>query len=111
MHEFAHTLALQRLQNPAYADAVFIELFDKLMANISNPFFRKRIQERAGLRNYALTNPMEFFAVATEYFFENPEMLAQNHSTIYTLFAQMYNQDLRKMYRREISPLTNLNTH
>ena len=111
IHEFAHALALQRLQNRAYRDKIFVELFDKLMRSISNPMFRKQIQQRAGLRKYAIANAMEFFAVTSESFFENPGLLYHNHRTIYQLFAKMYNQDLIALYERKITPLTNSSLH
>lgn len=108
IHEFAHTLAVQRLKNRAFRDKVFVKLFDVLMRSAANPQFRESIQQQAGFRKYALTNNMEFFAVATESFFENPEMLYKNQAKIYALFAQMYNQELVSLYRRPITPLTNL---
>lgn len=106
VHEFAHTLAFQRLHNKAFRDVFFVDAFDKLMKNVSHPGFRKRIQQRARLRRYALTNPMEFFAVATEVFFETPHQLKRNHDTIYKLFVEMYNQDLAELFSRAVQPLT-----
>lgn len=106
IHEFAHTLAFQRLHNNAFRDVFFEDAFDKLMKNVSHPGFRKRIQQRAQFRSYALTNPMEFFAVATEVFFENPYQLMRNHATIYKLFVKMYNQDLAELFHRKVQPLT-----
>ncbi len=108
IHEFAHTLALQQLNNNAFKDRFFEDNFNKLMNTISNPVFRKIIQQRAGLRNYALTNPMEFFAVVSEAFFENPFQLYRNHKSIYVLLTKMYNQDLIRFYKKGVQPLTNL---
>ena len=105
IHEFAHTLAFQRLNNRAFRDAFFVDAFDKLMRSVSHPAFRKRIQQRAGFRKYALTNPMEFFAVATEVFFENPQQLKSRHPTIYKLFVEMFNQDLAAHFAKGIQPL------
>jgi len=110
IHEFAHTLAVQRLKNRAFRDEVFVKLFDVLMRSAAKPAFRAQMQEHAGLRKYAQTNNMEFFAVATESFFENPEQLYKNEPKIYTLFAQMYNQELISLYRRAVTPLTNLHS-
>ncbi len=105
IHEFAHVLALQRLQNRAFKDRVFKAAFDKLMANLENPLFRLSMQKRVGLRKYALTNPMEFFAVATEAFFENPVALYASNPVLYDLFAQMYNLDLMRIYNRPVQAL------
>jgi len=45
------------------------------------------------LRDYAATNPAEFFAVATEYFFEKPKELKQKHPELYDELKQFYHQD------------------
>ena len=108
IHEFAHTLAVQRLKNRAFRDKIFVKLFDILMRSAASPDFRQDIQQQAGFRKYALANNMEFFAVATESFFENPALLYKNQPKIYALFSQMYNQELMSLYSRPIHPLTNL---
>jgi Mlc titration factor MtfA (ptsG expression regulator) len=105
LHEFAHVLALQRLNNRAFKDLYFAAAFDKLMGNLKSPLFRSAIQRRLKLRRYALTNPMEFFAVATEAFFENPIVMYQNNHIMYQLFEEMYNQNLIDLYQRPVQPL------
>jgi Mlc titration factor MtfA (ptsG expression regulator) len=46
------------------------------------------------LRDYAQTNEAEFFAVATEVFFEQPKRLQRELPEIYELLARFYNLDL-----------------
>ncbi|MES2764122.1 MAG: zinc-dependent peptidase, partial [Bacteroidota bacterium] len=36
----------------------------------------------------------EFFAVASEYFFERPELLKSKHPELYALMEQIFKQDL-----------------
>ena len=45
------------------------------------------------LDNYGATNPAEFFAVATEAFFERPYALRQRHPRLYAEFARYFQQD------------------
>lgn len=45
------------------------------------------------LREYAATSPGEFFAVATEGFFEQPNRLRDAHADLYRLLAEFYRQD------------------
>lgn len=53
-----------------------------------------RVQEgRSLLRQYAATNEAEFFAVATEAFFERPWALRKRHPELYALLAETYGQD------------------
>ncbi|HEY4282208.1 MAG TPA: M90 family metallopeptidase [Chthoniobacterales bacterium] len=45
------------------------------------------------LDTYGATNPAEFFAVATEAFFERPYGLRQRHPRLYAEFARYFQQD------------------
>ncbi|HET8649163.1 MAG TPA: zinc-dependent peptidase, partial [Gemmatimonadales bacterium] len=42
---------------------------------------------------YAATNPAEFFAVASESFFERPTELRQSDPALYRALAEFYRQD------------------
>jgi len=46
------------------------------------------------LRDYAQTNEAEFFAVATEVFFEKPKQMRKELPELYALLAKYYNLDL-----------------
>lgn len=53
----------------------------------------KRIQTRQSvLGSYAATNEAEFFAVATEAFFEKPNELKQKHPELYAMLVSVYGQ-------------------
>ena len=45
------------------------------------------------LRAYAGVNPGEFFAVATEVFFDAPVPLRDEHPELYDVLADFYRQD------------------
>lgn len=45
------------------------------------------------LRHYGAKNKSEFFAVASECFFESPDRLKRSHSELYDLLARYYNLD------------------
>ena len=47
------------------------------------------------LGDYAATDPAEFFAVASEVFFEQPGAMAQEHPALYQQFTQYYQVDPR----------------
>ena len=46
--------------------------------------------------DYAYTNEAEYFAVLSEYFFENPAQLQSQHPRLYELLRKMYHQDPKK---------------
>ena len=50
--------------------------------------------EKSDINPYGGTNRVEFFAVASEYFFEKPKLLAQNHPRLYSLLEQIFNQTM-----------------
>ncbi len=58
----------------------------------------KDIQRRKSkLRRYGATNKQEFFAVASEYFFERPHDLKQHHPKLYETLSRVFQQDLKEM--------------
>ena len=43
---------------------------------------------------YGATSRVEFFAVASEYFFERPKLLAKKHPILYSSMEKLFNQDM-----------------
>lgn len=59
----------------------------------------KRIQQgKSQLRAYGATNKAEFFAVASEFFFERPDELKLHYPKLYDLLKQIFQQDLRRQF-------------
>lgn len=96
LHEFAHQLdsasgstngapALRHNSYRTWSD-VFASNFDNL---------RRRAQRRRStvMDTYGATNPAEFFAVATETFFEKPHQLYARRPELYTELRQYYQLD------------------
>ena len=96
-HEFAHQLDQQ--------DAVFDGTpplrsrgdYDDWRRVMSTEFGQLVEHSRRGratlLDHYGATDPAEFFAVATECFFEKSCQLRQRHRQLYDLMRQFYQQD------------------
>jgi Mlc titration factor MtfA (ptsG expression regulator) len=61
----------------------------------------KKIQEidnnDSNIRDYAATNKVEFFAVASEYFFERPRMLKSKHPELYKNLQLIYQQNVAEI--------------
>ena len=45
------------------------------------------------LNSYGATNEAEFFAVATEQFFDQPELMIEQASDLYRVLQEYYRQD------------------
>ncbi len=62
----------------------------------------ERIREgRSALDPYAATGEEEFFAVAGEYFFENPEFLHREHAELYQMLVRIFRQDTLQLFFRK----------
>lgn len=91
-HEFAHVLDFDQ----GRADGVpgfmpwdtvkpWLELMHGETAKIE--------KRRSILRQYAAKNEAEFFAVATEMFFEKPKKMKREHLALFELLVETYGQD------------------
>jgi len=100
-HEFAHKLDMlddivdgtppmtSRAELKAWVE-VCTDVFEALRAGI----------ERPPLDPYGATNPAEFFAVATEAFFDVPSELEQREPKLYEALRNFYRQDPAAWARR-----------
>lgn len=96
VHEMAHKLDMQngeangfpplhKRMDPRAWTAIFSRAWDDLHA-------RRQRGEELPMDAYALENPAEFFAVASEQFFETPAWLRQHLPDVYAQLALFYRQ-------------------
>jgi MtfA peptidase len=97
LHEFAHKLdMLDGLADgtPPMPDRAALTAWVRTM---TAEFTRLRAAAADGsatvLDTYGATNPAEFFAVATECFFERSRELLQRHQALYEVLRDYYHQD------------------
>ncbi|GAA3932900.1 zinc-dependent peptidase [Hymenobacter algoricola] len=100
IHEFAHLLD----QADGVIDGVpRLALPPALLQPWATVMAREIEAIRAGksdINSYGGTNEAEFFAVVTEYFFEKPEKLQQNHPELYDLLTRALRQNPEKRFLR-----------
>ena len=101
LHEFAHQLDQEgnagdgvpilprRSMYVAWARVLGHD-FDQLVRETEH-------HHRTLIDQYGATNPAEFFAVATETFFEKPSQLRSKHPELYAQLQQFYRQDSAKI--------------
>ncbi|MCK5664432.1 MAG: zinc-dependent peptidase, partial [Thiotrichaceae bacterium] len=63
------------------------QAYDKLVNQIEN-------YQHTTINEYAATNPAEFFAVTSEYFFTAPKILKELCPDVYRQLVLFYKQDL-----------------
>lgn len=96
-HEFAHQLDMLNGAADGTPDLPSQELADRWAKIMDLEFRRLQSAERRHretlLDPYGATNPAEFFAVATECFFDSPQAMRAEYPQLYSLFRAYYRQD------------------
>jgi Mlc titration factor MtfA (ptsG expression regulator) len=102
LHEFAHQLDFEDYATdgaPALATRAEYLEWARVM---SSEFNALRAAEEAGtptvLDTYGATNPAEFFAVATEAFFERSALLRARHPELYAELGKFFRQDPARQF-------------
>ena len=100
LHEMAHALMLENFIHNGESNFINTKLITSLkheaileIEKIKNPNIHSIF------RKYASTNFQEFFAVATEMFFEQAQLLYDYNSKVYSLMSSILNQDPLKPYK------------
>lgn len=102
LHEFAHQLdqaegeangvpRLPSTLDPAEWSRVMAEAYADLCQAVKQ-------NRRPGVDRYGATNPAEFFAVATETFFERPQTLQRHYPELHHLLKRYYQVDPGEWY-------------
>jgi len=100
-HEFAHKLDMADGLvdgTPVLATAEQRERWIRVCTEVYEQLHEGRAGEL--LDPYARVNPGEFFAVATETFFDRPEQLERAHPELYDVLRDFYLQDPAERERR-----------
>lgn len=105
IHEFVHLID----KMDGLIDGVPSALLDKQYAIPWLSFIDEKIEDiykkRSDINPYGGTNKQEFFAVASEYFFERPQLLAVKHPVLYDILRDVFKEDMvaRKLEMKKFS--------
>ena len=61
--------------------------------NDKSDYHGSNLKDRTDIRAYGGTKQVEFFTVASEYFFERPKLLRRKHPELYEMLERCYNPD------------------
>lgn len=104
-HEFAHIIDMYDGKADGTPILSSKGQYKKWAKICTKEFFLLKERSQAGkktfLDEYGATNEPEFFAVATEYFFDKPKKMKKKHPSLYTLLQNFYNQDPASRTKRE----------
>lgn len=92
IHEFVHLLdmadgAVDGLPEIFLSNAYTLPWLQLIRAEV-----RKIRKGRSDINPYGLTNDAEFLAVVSEYFFDQPEKLAEDHPELYRQLCSIFHQ-------------------
>ena len=97
LHEFAHQLDQQNGQANGAPELASSQHYQQWSTHFSKAFSALQqqlaMQQATFLDAYAATNPAEFFAVATEAFFEKPQEFQWQYPQLYPLMRDFYQLD------------------
>ena len=93
LHEFAHLVD----KSDGTIDGLPGVVLENAAAGPWIELTRRKMEEmRRGdsdIDSYGLTSPAEFFAVATEYFFERPGVMERKYPELYAMLSRVFNQN------------------
>ena len=108
LHEFAHVLDFEDGEFDGTPVLPRREQYASWVAVMEGEYERLRrdsaLNRYSVLDYYGAKNPAEFFAVATEAFFEKPTVLAKRHPELYAELRAFYGQDPANSADRETDP-------
>ena len=100
LHEFAHQLDSESGSNngaPFLGDPAYYQRWSTVLArDFHNLQLDAMYRQHSVIDHYGATSPAEFFAVATETFFEKPHEMAGRHPELYEQFLGYYRVDPRQ---------------
>jgi len=93
IHEFVHLLD----KSDGATDGIPENLLDKAYVlpwvKLMHETIRQMQEQHSDINIYGATNPAEFLAVVSEYFFSQPHLLAEHHPQLYELLEKIFHQN------------------
>ncbi len=93
IHEFVHLLDKEDGEVDGLPEALLTRKRNAEWVKLIDKNIELILQEQSDFNTYGASNKAEFFAVASEYFFNQPALFKEKHSELFELMCTMYNQD------------------
>jgi Mlc titration factor MtfA (ptsG expression regulator) len=92
IHEFVHLLDKEDGDVDGLPEVLLNKKYNVQWLELVNDSIHQIMEGRSDINSYGASNKAEFFAVASEYFFNNPTLFKTHHPALYELMAKMFNQ-------------------
>ncbi len=92
IHEFVHLLDKEDGDVDGLPEALLKRQYAIPWIELMNENIKAINEGNSDINIYGATNKAEFFAVASEYFFERPDLFKEKHEDLYNMMTQIFNQ-------------------
>jgi Mlc titration factor MtfA (ptsG expression regulator) len=93
VHEFVHLMD----KTDGFTDGIPERLFSRQYITPWLDLMHREMEainnDKSDIREYGGTSKTEFFAVASEYFFERPDLFKRKHPELYEMLVQCFQQN------------------
>lgn len=93
IHEFVHLLDKEDGEVDGLPEALLNRKHNSKWVELMNKNIEMILQQNSDINSYGASNKAEFFAVTSEYFFNQPELFKEKHMELYELMCLIFNQD------------------
>ncbi len=90
IHEFAHLIDKMDGTMDGVPEIILERQHINRWVTMMNRTIQQMKNEGSDIDMYGATNQAEFFAVISEYFFERPDLLKENHPELYEMLERIY---------------------
>ncbi len=105
IHEFVHLIDMQDGVIDGIPSLLLEQPYVLPWLDLINHKIDEIYEEKSDINPYGGTNRIEFFAVASEYFFERPKLLSKKHPKLYNILEEIFDQDMdeRELKREKLT--------
>lgn len=90
IHEFVHLIDKMDGTMDGVPEIILERKYTERWKNMMDTTIGQMKSYGSDIDMYGATNPVEFFAVISEYFFEQPDLLKANHPGLYEMLERIY---------------------
>ena len=93
IHEFVHLVDKTDGEIDGVPEALLGRQYIKPWLQLMQQKIKEIYDDKSDINPYGATNEAEFFAVVSEYFFEQPDLLKEKHPELYSLLLKIFDPE------------------
>jgi Mlc titration factor MtfA (ptsG expression regulator) len=90
IHEFVHLIDKTDGETDGIPELLLDKQYVLPWLDLMHKEMNSILEDKSDIDDYGLTNKAEFFAVASEYFFERPDLLEEKHPQLFSMLQKMF---------------------